>query len=284
MFATIFNTFELCTTHRYGKKKKKKKKNLQNLENCISNNERSLKENNNNMSNNPDDLDDGLDYQVDSEPEAEGVEIKEDEQSEDEVVKNDQDNNEGKPSAKRRRKTDDKLKEKKRVKMEQDMKLKKKIPQLNSTELGHHFSQLLIKYNDDATHLDYFTKSDFVDASKYKENRNLNNLKDFTDKYNKGLTLIVSISRVRIGDLFKALGPKSKAIKVGKGYDGKIRDDTKYVIGTVERLLNLSFEGHEIKSLILDASYQDQKLHSILDEAKLTTLLKKYKGTKIILY
>lgn len=239
------------------------------------------------MSNNPDDLDDGLDYQVDSEPEAEGVEIVDDDQSEDEIIKPEIKANEAiteGTKAKRRRKTDDKLKEKKRIKMEQDMSLKKKIPQLNSSELAHHFSQLLIKFNKEVTHLDYFTKADFVDASKYKESRNLDNFKDFTDKYNKGLTIIVSVSRVRIGDLFKALGPKSRAMKVGKGYDGKIRDDTKYVLGTVERLLNLNFEGHEIKSIILDATYQDQKSHSILDESNLTKFLKNYKGTKIIMY
>jgi len=235
------------------------------------------------MNSNPDDLDDGLDYQVDSEPEAEGVELVDD-QSDDEIIKPEKEDDSGKTQAKRRRKTDDKLKEKKRIKMEQDLTLKKKIPQQNSTELAHHFSQLLIKYNKEFTHLDYFKKSDFVDASNYKEKRNLDNFKDFTDKYNKGLTVILSISRVRIGDLFKALGPKSKAMKVGKGYDSKIRDDTKYIIGTVERILNMDFEGHQIKSIILDATYQDQKSHSILDEAKLTKLLKKYEGTKIILY
>ncbi|CCH41389.1 hypothetical protein BN7_930 [Wickerhamomyces ciferrii] len=239
------------------------------------------------MSNNPDDLDDGLDYQVDSEPEAEGVEIKEDE-SEDEIVKpskkEETESKENQPTGKKRRKTDDKYKEKKRVKMEQDINTKKKIPQLNSTDLAHHFSQLLIKFNKDSTHLDYFKKSDFVDGSNYKETRNLDNFKDFTDKYNKGLTIILSISRVRIGDLYKALGPKSKAMKVGKGYESKVRDDTKYVLGTVEKMLNFDFGSHEVKSLILDTTYQDQKSHSILDEPKLTTLLKKYEGKKIILY
>lgn len=236
------------------------------------------------MSANPDDLDDGLEYQVDSEPEAEGVEIVDD-QSEDEIVNyKTQAANDTTTVAKRRRKTDDKLKEKKRIKMEQDISLKKKIPQLDSTELAHHFSQILIKFNKESTHLDYFKRSDFVDASKYKENRTLDHFKDFTDKYNKGLTLVLSISRVRIGDLFKALGPKSKAMKVGKGYDSKVRADTKYIIGTVERILNSDFGEHQIKSIILDASYLDQKSHSILDEPKLTELLKKYEGVKIILY
>lgn len=243
------------------------------------------------MSNNPDDLDDGLEYVVDSEEEvAPGVEIREDEDEDDDdeqvVIHKDTDSSSPKSevSGKKRRKTDDKFKEKKRVKMEQDINKKKSIPLSDSITLAEFFTQLLVKHNADATQLDYFKKSDFVDASKYKEKRSLDNFKDFTGKYNKGLTLIVAISRVRIGDLFKSLGPKSNAIKVGKGYKFEMRDDTKYVIGTPERLLHLDFGKYEIKSIILDASYHDMKTHSVLDEPKLTQLLKNFSGTKIILY
>jgi protein CMS1 len=228
---------------------------------------------------NPDDLEDGLEYQVDSDEEVEAVEIKEDE-SEDEVVQGDEASSIGK----KRKKTNDKLKEKKRVKMEQDIQKKKNLAVSDSSELAEFFTQVLLQQNDDATQLDYFKKSDFVDASKYKEKRSLDNLKDFTDKYNKGLTIILAMNRIRIGDLFKALGPKSKALKVGKGYEFKMRDDTKYIIGTVERVLNLDLTKYPVKSIILDASYQDMKTHSVLDEPKLTTLLKKYEGIKTILY
>jgi protein CMS1 len=226
-----------------------------------------------------DDLEDGLDYQVDSDVEAPPVEIKEDD-SDDEPTK---------PSTtsdapKKRRRKDDKLKEKKKLKLQMDIEQKKNISLQNSTDLAHHFSQILIKNNKESTQLDYFKKADFVDGSNYKEKRNLDNLKDFTDKYNKGLTIILALNRVRIGDLYKSLGPKSKAMKVGKGYDSTVRDDTKYIIGTVERISNLDLTNHEVKSIILDATFQDQKTNSVLDEPNLTTLLKKFEGTKIILY
>lgn len=225
-----------------------------------------------------DDLDDGLDYQVSSGDEAPAVEIQQDEESDDELVIKDSHDN------KKRRKKDDKLKEKKKLKLNHNIEQKKLIPLQNSIELSHHFSQILIKNDKNLTNLDYFKKSDFVDGSNYKNVRNLDNFKDFVDKYNKGLTIILSLNRVRIGDLFKALGPKSNSIKVGKGYDSNIRPDTKFIIGTVERILNLNLTNHEIKSIILDASYQDQKTSSVLDEPKLTQLLKQYEGTKIILY
>lgn len=227
---------------------------------------------------NPDDLDDGLDYAVDSAEEVEAVEIRED-GSEDDLVEKEE------PSGgKKRKKTGDKLKEKKRVKMEQDIERKKHLATSDSNELAQHFTQVLVQQNTEATQLDYFKKSDFVDASNYKEPRTLSNFKDFTDKYNKGLTIILVINRLRIGELFKALGPKSKALKVGKGYDFKMSDDTKYIIGTVERILGLDLGKCHVKSIILDASFQDQKTHSVLDEPKLTELLKKYIGTKTILY
>lgn len=228
---------------------------------------------------NPDDLDDGLEYQVDSEEEVQPVEIKQDE-SEDELVQLAADQ----PASKKRKKTTDKLKEKKRVKMEQDMQKKKDMSLSDSGELSTFFTQLLMKQNSDATQLDYFKKSDFVDASNYKQLRTTDNFKDFTDKYNKGLTIVIAINRQRIGELFKALGPKAKALKVGKGYEFKMRDDTKYIIGTVERILNLDLTQHAIKSIILDASYQDMKTNSVLDEPKLTLLLKNYEGIKTILY
>ncbi|KAH3671810.1 hypothetical protein WICMUC_004528 [Wickerhamomyces mucosus] len=232
------------------------------------------------MSYTADDLDDGLEYQIDSSEEVDGVEIRSEDSEDDDLVKTEEE-----PTSKKRRKTNDKLKEKKRIKMEQDMDAKRKVPLLDSTELSHYFTSLLLKHNQDSTQLDYFKKQDFVDGSNYKLKRNLDNFKDFTDKYNKGLTIILSISRVRVGDLFKSLGPKSKSIKVGKGYEGKVREDTKYIIGTVERILSLNFKAeHNIKSIILDATYQDQKSHSVLDEPKLTQLLKGYEGTKIILY
>lgn len=231
---------------------------------------------------NPDDLNDGLDYQVDSDEEVAAFEVQEGE-TEDEIVPQETQSTSG-AGKKRKKPATDKLKEKKKIKMEQDIQKKKQLALSDSNELAQFFTQVLLQQNNDATQLDYFKKSDFVDASKYKEKRNLDNFKDFTDKYNKGLTIILAINRVRIGDLFKALGPKSKALKVGKGYEFKMREDTKYIIGTVERVLNLDLTEHPVKSIIIDASYQDQKTHSVLDESKLTTLLKKFQGIKTILY
>lgn len=239
-----------------------------------------------------DDLDDGLEYQIDPTVDLdEGIAIREEdseEEQEETIIPTERKSEgDGETTAKKRKKTNDKFKEKKRLKMEHDMAMKKKVALMDSTELAHHFTSLLLKSTDDeATQLDFFTKKDFVDGSNYKEQRNLDNFKDFTDKYNKGLSIILATSRVRIGDLYKSLGPKSKAIKIGKGYDSTVREDTKYVIGTVERVMNLKLKenGHEIKSIFLDATYQDQKLHSVLDEAKLCALLKEYQGVKIILY
>ncbi|KAH3687851.1 hypothetical protein WICPIJ_001144 [Wickerhamomyces pijperi] len=238
-----------------------------------------------------DDLDDGLEYQIDATVDVdEGVSIRpedSDEEEEQTIIPTERKTENDDNTAKKRKKTNDKFKEKKRLKMEHDMAQKKKVATLNSTELAHHFTALLLKSTDDeATQLDFFTKKDFVDGSNYKEARTLDNFKDFTDKYNKGLSIILATSRVRIGDLYKSLGPKSNAIKIGKGYDSTIRADTKYIIGTVERVLNMKLKenGHEIKSIFLDATYQDQKLHSVLDEAKLCALLKQYEGVKIILY
>lgn len=255
------------------------------------------------MDSKADDLDDGLVYEVDSEPDVEPVAfaespIEEEDDAEldsgDNLVKKSKLRVDGDNTSKRKRSEEgdennssnskQKLKEKKKLKMEKDMEAKRNVSKLDSTELSYYFSQLLIKNNPDLTQLDYFKKSDFVDASNYKEERTLINFKDFTTKYNKGRAIVLSISRIRIGDIVKALDDKKKVVRVGKGYKSVITKETQFIVGTVERILNLDFDKEEIKVIILDSTYQDSKCHSVLDEPRLTELLKKFSGVKIILY
>ncbi|KAG7665477.1 uncharacterized protein J8A68_001165 [[Candida] subhashii] len=135
-----------------------------------------------------DDLDDGLEYDLQySEPE-ENFEVIENGSDAEEIS----DNQQPQPSlssSKRRKKDNSGLQEKKKMKMEMDIEAKKNISLEESTEMISEFINSKIRRkNQNLSALElaelYFNKSEIRSTSEYKETRNLDNLAGFiTQKF-----------------------------------------------------------------------------------------------------
>lgn len=292
-----------------------------------------------------DDLDDGLEYNVDF---SSGEEVNpdselENEASDDEAAqsKNESESNNGK----KRKAKSSKIHEKKRMKMEMDMAQKKNLSREVSTEMIVDFvNKKIDQKNSDLSALElselYFNKSDFRSTAEFEENRSLDNLSKFilgrfknmlpahdnkkskknNKKNNKNkkdqsiestgqegqateerkFIAIVSMSAIRACDIHRATrdisGSSLKLINKNKvDVDLKLVKSTRSRIlcctpGRLLKVLNsedLELNKDEIKIIIVDNSYLDQKQQNIWDIKETTETLKKLTkegGSKIYLY
>ncbi|CAI5756524.1 unnamed protein product [Candida verbasci] len=133
-----------------------------------------------------DDLDDGLEYDVEfSDTEQSGVPLEEDGFENDADDDEDSEINNGSEiSSKRKRKPESNFKEKKKQKMELDMETKKNMSLESNPEIiTEYINNKIRKKNIKLSALEltelYFNKSDIRSSSDFKETRNLDNLSKF---------------------------------------------------------------------------------------------------------
>lgn len=291
-----------------------------------------------------DDLDDGLEYNVEF---SSGEEINPDSELEDDNDASDEESNkaktesEGNKGKKRKAKTS-KLQEKKKVKMEMDIAQKKKLSKESSTDVIADFiNNKISQKNPNLSTLElselYFNKTDFRSTSEFdEEKRSLDNLSKFIlgrfknmlpshDKKNKKnkknkkddkshdssnndkeeaeerkFIAIVSMSALRACDIHRATreisGSSLKLINKNKlDVDLKLVKTTRSRIlcctpGRLLKVLNsedLELNKDEIKIIIVDNSYLDQKQQNIWDikeTPEALSILTKEGGSKIYLY
>lgn len=282
-----------------------------------------------------DDLDDGLDYEVDlSASDNEDVQLIQDDEetkSKDEP-KHQTENNEG---GKKRKAKSSKLQEKKRIKMEIDMSQKKNLSTEAAPEvIADYINNKIRQKNSELSALElselYLNKSDFRSTSEINDKpRNLDNLSAFIDSKFKNMLpntskkskkasknkkqkddeseskderkfiSILSMSAIRACDIHRALRdiPGASLKLINKN---KLHVDLNLVKSTRSRVLcctpgrllkvldseELQLKGEEIKIVILDNSYLDQKQQNVMDIKETFECLKALadKGSKIYLY
>lgn len=136
-----------------------------------------------------DELDDGLDYDVDFSAD-EGVAVKE-ETSPKENIPNkkrlidhqDQDDVKEENSGSKKKKKNPKLDEKKKIRMDQDMQKKRNLSMETPDMICDYANDVIRRKNNDLSALElselYFSKSDFRTTADFTEPRNLDNLPKF---------------------------------------------------------------------------------------------------------
>lgn len=294
-----------------------------------------------------DDLDDGLEYNVDF---SSGEEINPDSELENDSDASDQESSKAKTESesnngKKRKAKTSKLQEKKKVKMEMDIAQKKNLSKESSTDVIADFiNNKISQKNPNLSALElselYFNKTDFRSTSEFnEEKRSLDNLSKFIlgrfknmlpshdnkknkkskNKKNKKdeksqdisnndkpdveerkFIAIVSMSALRACDIHRATreisGSSLKLINKNKlDVDLKLVKSTRSRIlcctpGRLLKVLNsedLELNKDEIKIIIVDNSYLDQKQQNIWDikeTPETLSILTKEGGSKIYLY
>ena len=293
-----------------------------------------------------DDLDDGLEYNVEF---SSGEEINPDSELEDDNNASDEESKKAKTESeanngKKRKAKTSKLQEKKKVKMEMDIAQKKNLSKESSTDVIADFiNNKISQKNPNLSTLElselYFNKTNFRSTSEFdEEKRSLDNLTKFIigrfknmlpshDKKNKKnknkknkkedkshdssnndkdeaeerkFIAIVSMSALRACDIHRATreisGSSLKLINKNKlDVDLKLVKTTRSRIlcctpGRLLKVLNsedLELNKDEIKIIIVDNSYLDQKQQNIWDikeTPEALSILTKEGGSKIYLY
>ncbi|KOG97717.1 Cms1p [Saccharomyces eubayanus] len=253
---------------------------------------------------NPDDLDDGLVYDFDSQQEVEieangndGLQkrpIQDDDEDEKEVKETSEGESE-RPMSKRQKKLQKKSKfiEKKKEESQYIVSQRKSIPTSSPEKIIEYLTALIREKNPDLSALEleelYFKKKDFLSTEKFDTERKLTDFSTFMQKFSVAPKKIVfSMSNIRVADVYRSLNGGKNCVKLFS--KSKLKDD----IATVERLLGdsskksknsndsfyfiatptrmqkiieeteLLFQGKEKLDIILDASYLDPKDNTIL--------------------
>lgn len=283
-----------------------------------------------------DELDDGLEYEVDfsdseNTPQREPVEAPQDVSDEETIPKKDS----------KKRTKNPKLQEKKKIKMDLDIQRKKNLStELSPDVISDYVNDVIRKKNSELSALElselYLKKTDFRSSAEFDEPRTLDNLSKFInnrfgnmlpsttpgkkntkvkknkkDKKPKEETdngesnqerkfiAIMSMSAIRACDVHRALRdiPGSSLKLINKN---KLHVDLKLVFTTWSRVLcctpgrlakvlsaeELGLKKEEVKIVLVDNSYLDQKLQNIWHIQETTQVLKEMAdaGAKIYLY
>ncbi|CAR21470.1 Cms1p [Lachancea thermotolerans CBS 6340] len=193
-----------------------------------------------------DDLDDGLDYQVDSsEGENFGDVVEEQPNhsaSDSENAKRphsagEEDETAKQPQSKRQKKlAKSKVHQKKLEKLEADREQKKQLPRSSSERIAEHLGTLIREKNPDLSALEleelYFKKTDFISTERYDKERSLHNILDFVNNFSKSpRAIVLSTSNLRVADVFRGLGGSKNAVKLFS--KNKLKED----LARVDQLL-----------------------------------------------
>lgn len=281
---------------------------------------------------NPDDLEDGLlyDYQSDTEPNHIEDESSEETDKADKTDKANEvasdgkrrledDGNEKKVLSKRQKKlANSSLRDKKKELFEYEIERRKSLARSSPEVIVDYFAALIREKNPNLSALElddlYFKKSDFISTEKFEKDRTLTNFPDFVSQFTKApRALILSMSNMRVADLFRSLNGSKNCVKLFS--KNKLKDDLatvervfvkdakektqsiKYFISTPTRISkifessDLFFQGKDKLDVILDASYLDPKKNTLLSSENtmilsqaLKLLLEKKSSVKILLY
>ncbi|CDK27312.1 unnamed protein product [Kuraishia capsulata CBS 1993] len=266
-----------------------------------------------------DELDDGLDYQVDYSSdggETVPVEIEETKVKED---------TEEQP--KKRKRTNEKLVNKKKMKMEQDVEEKQKLATATPEIIADFLASRIRKQNKDLSALElgelYLSKTVFKGTGDFDKPRTPENLSSFLNEFlerfipvekkkkakksktskeeTKKYIVVVSMSALRACDIYratKALPNSSLKIinknKLQADLDILRKTDSRILAGTPGRMLKvLSHEdppisSTEIACIVCDSSYLDSKKQTVWEIPETIEFLRKVTGenpnAKVYLY
>ncbi|QLG70575.1 hypothetical protein HG535_0A05160 [Zygotorulaspora mrakii] len=286
---------------------------------------------------NSDDLDGNVDYDYESEPEiqiererkAEVVlkNVKNTSEEEEEDVQNKLkrsiEADDTKSISKRKKKLmNSKFHDRKREQIEYDIEQKKSIPKSSPEAITEYFAKSIRENNPDLSPLElnemYLKRTDFLSTEKFDQDRDVLNFTVFMTQFSKApKCIILSMSNIRVADLFRGLGGSKNCLKLFA--KNKFKDDlasveecfnvhtkvkskdtpqaVKYFIATPTRMAKLLeatdvfFQGKDKLDIILDASYLDPKNNTLLkcENTKelckvLRTVLNKKSSVKVLLY
>lgn len=247
---------------------------------------------------NPDDLDDGLVYDYQSDAEHEVVEepsIDDTDKVEESTSKTkrepEDDDGEEKVLSKRQKKLRKSNHDKKKELFEYEIERRKNLAKSSPETIVDYFAALIREKNPDLSALEldglYFKKSDFISTEKFDKDRSLTSFPDFTAQFTKApRALVLSMSNMRVADVFRSLQGSKNCVKLFS--KNKLNDDLatverafekdtkkktqniKYFVSTPTRIgkifesNELFFQGKDKLDVILDASYLDPKKNTLL--------------------
>ncbi|QLL33501.1 hypothetical protein HG536_0E04120 [Torulaspora globosa] len=248
---------------------------------------------------NPDDLEDGLLYDYQSDTESNHIKEVSPETADkaDEVLSDrkraPEDNaSEKKLLSKRQKKLgNSSLRDKKKELFEYEIERRKALAKSSPEVIVDYFAALVREKNPNLSALElddlYFKKSDFISTEKFEKDRSLTNFPDFVSQFTKApRALILSMSNMRVADIFRSLNGSKNCVKlfsknklkddlaiVERVFEKKTNEKTqniKYFISTPTRInkifesSELFFQGKDKLDVILDASYLDPKKNTLL--------------------
>ncbi|SCU85908.1 LADA_0D10726g1_1 [Lachancea dasiensis] len=184
-----------------------------------------------------DDLDDGLDYELqvsDSESLPESTELTdnevETESSKRTRTSSQLDHVEPDQIVSKRQKklAKSKVHQKKLEKVEDDKNQKKALPKSSPERIADYLATLIRQKFPDLSALEleehYFKRTDFISTEAYEKERNLHNFQEFVNKFSKSpRAVILSPSNIRVADVFRSLGGSQSAVKLFT--KSKLKDD-----------------------------------------------------------
>lgn len=270
---------------------------------------------------NPDDLDDGLLLDYDSESQnhspTEYFDLETDKSSDAKRPAEDEDTNENLSKRQKKLKSS-KFHQRKKEQLEYDIEKKKNLPKSSPEAIADYLASLIREKNPKLSALEldelYLKKSDFISTEKLDKDRNLTNLPEFVGEFSRApRALVFSMSNIRVADVFRSLNGSKNCLKLFS--KNKLKDDVsslehtlgkdaskkgkaiKYFISTPTRMnkiieeTDVLFQGKEKLDIILDASYLDPKKDSLLASENtillcqvLKAILEKKSSVKILLY
>ncbi|SCU97007.1 LANO_0E14950g1_1 [Lachancea nothofagi CBS 11611] len=224
-----------------------------------------------------DDLDDGLEYEVQESDSEAAVEVP-GSPIESETVKRSRRSSEtddsNKSQSKRQKKlANSKLHQKKLEKMEHDAEQKKLLPRSSSERISEYLATLIREKNPDLSALEleeqYFKKTNFISTERYEKERNLDNLQDFVNTFSKSpRAVVLSASNIRVADVFRSLGGSQTAVKLFS--KTKLKDD----VARVDQLLkgSDSKDGKTGKSKAKDKKKEKEVKYYISTPARMAKI------------
>ncbi|CAI4045692.1 Cms1p SKDI_12G0590 [Saccharomyces kudriavzevii IFO 1802] len=205
---------------------------------------------------NPDDLDDGLAYDFDSEHEgvvdaddnvnsslSPGLKKRpmedDDNDADEKREERSLEDESGRPISKRQKKLQKKSKliEKKKEESRYTVSQRKSIPTSSPEKVMEYLTTLIREKNPDLSALEleelYFKKKDFLSTEQFDAERKLINFPAFMQKFSVApKKIVLSMSNIRVADVYRSLNGGRNCVKLFS--KNKLKDD----IATVERLLD----------------------------------------------
>ncbi|CEP62719.1 Cms1p LALA0_S06e02146g [Lachancea lanzarotensis] len=182
-----------------------------------------------------DDLDDGLDYEVEASDFEDAVEVDNElelskplKRSRSNSGQDEQKPIEERQSKRQRKLAKSNLHQKKVEKVEHEKEQKKLLPKATAEYIVDYLATLVREKNPDLSALEleekYFKKTDFISTERYQKDRTLDNFQDFVNTFSKSpRAVILSASNIRVADVFRSLGGSQNAVKLFS--KTKLKDD-----------------------------------------------------------